>query len=82
MTIWRLSFRRLNFLCQTQDPGNNDDGQLSEVPCHDTLVRTWTWARVRFVFLAMLLCQAQGYAQLGPQPPCGKEPVPALSCSG
>jgi len=24
----------------------------------------------------MLLCQAHGYAQLGPQPPCGKEPVP------
>jgi hypothetical protein len=24
----------------------------------------------------MLLCQAQGYAQSGPQPPCGKEPVP------
>ena len=24
----------------------------------------------------MLLCQAQGYAQSGPQPPCGMEPVP------
>jgi len=24
----------------------------------------------------MLLCQAHGYAQLGPQPPCGTEPVP------
>jgi hypothetical protein len=24
----------------------------------------------------MLLCQAHGYAQLEPQPPCGKEPVP------
>jgi len=24
----------------------------------------------------MLLCQAHGYAQFGPQPPCGKEPVP------
>ena len=24
----------------------------------------------------MLLCQAHGYAQSGPQPPCGKEPVP------
>jgi hypothetical protein len=24
----------------------------------------------------MLLCQTHGYAQLGPQPPCGKEPVP------
>jgi hypothetical protein len=25
---------------------------------------------------AMLLCQAHGYAQSGPQPPCGDEPVP------
>jgi hypothetical protein len=25
----------------------------------------------------MLLCQAHSYAQLGPQPPCGTEPVPA-----
>src|ERR1039458_84121 len=25
----------------------------------------------------MLLCQADGYAQSGPQPPCGKESVPA-----
>ena len=24
----------------------------------------------------MLLCQTHGYAQSGPQPPCGKEPVP------
>ena len=24
----------------------------------------------------MLLCQADGYAQAGPQPPCGKQPVP------
>lgn len=24
----------------------------------------------------MLLCQAHGYAQSGPQPPCGKEPLP------
>ncbi len=24
----------------------------------------------------MLLCQAHGYAQLGPQLPCGKEPIP------
>jgi hypothetical protein len=37
----------------------------------------WTWAGgIRFVFLAMLLCQARGYAQLGPQPPCGDVPVP------
>ena len=31
---------------------------------------------IRFVFSVMLLCQAHGYAQSGPQPPCGKEPVP------
>ena len=40
------------------------------------MVRTWTWRRVRFVLSAMLLCQAHAYAQLGPQPPCGREPVP------
>jgi hypothetical protein len=43
---------------------------------HETLVRTWTWRRFRFVLPAILFCQAHGYAQLGPQPPCGKEPVP------
>ncbi|MGB9455867.1 MAG: DUF6675 family protein [Bryobacteraceae bacterium] len=32
---------------------------------------------IRFVFYAMVICQAHGYAQLGPQPPCGNEPVPA-----
>jgi len=31
---------------------------------------------IRFVFSVMLLCQAHGYAQSGPQPPCGEEPVP------
>jgi hypothetical protein len=31
---------------------------------------------IPFVFLLMLLCQAQGYAQLGPRPPCGENPVP------
>jgi hypothetical protein len=41
-----------------------------------TIIRTWTWHRVRLVLLAMLLWQAHGYAQLGPQPPCGNEPVP------
>lgn len=49
---------------------------MSAEPRHETLVRTWTWHRVRFVLSAMLLCQAQGFAQIGPQPPCGKEPVP------
>lgn len=31
---------------------------------------------IRLVITAMLLCQAHGYAQSGPQPPCGQEPVP------
>jgi hypothetical protein len=31
---------------------------------------------IRFALSMMLLCQAHGYAQLRPQPPCGKEPVP------
>ena len=43
---------------------------------HRTLVRIWTEHRVRFVLAAMLPCQTHGYAQLGPQPPCGKEPIP------
>jgi hypothetical protein len=41
-----------------------------------TLVRTWIGHRVHFILAAMLLCQTHGYAQLGPQPPCGTEPVP------
>ena len=49
---------------------------MSADPRHGTLVRTWAWRRIRFVLSAMLLCQAHGYAQSGPQPPCGKEPVP------
>src|SRR5665213_2760670 len=47
------------------------------VSCNETSVRTWTWRRVWFALLAMLLCQTQGYAQLGPQPPCGMEPIPS-----
>ena len=31
---------------------------------------------IRFVFSVILLCQAHGYAQLRPLPPCGSEPVP------
>jgi uncharacterized protein DUF6675 len=49
---------------------------MSADPRHEALVRTLTRRRVRFVLLAVLLCQAHGYAQSGPQPPCGKEPVP------
>lgn len=43
---------------------------------HEAFARTWILRPIRFVFSAMLLCQAYGYAQQGPQPPCGKEPVP------
>ena len=43
---------------------------------HGTLVQIWTGRRVRFVLAAMLLCQTHAHAQSGPQPPCGKEPVP------
>jgi len=49
---------------------------MSTEPLHETLVQPWTWCRVGFVLSAMLLCSAHGYAQLEPQPPCGKDPVP------
>jgi len=31
---------------------------------------------IRFAFAVMLFCQAHAYAQSGPQPPCGTNPVP------
>jgi hypothetical protein len=31
---------------------------------------------IRFVLSVMLLCQAHGHAQPGPQPPCGTDPFP------
>jgi hypothetical protein len=40
------------------------------------LLRSWNRHRVGFLLLAMLVCQARGYSQAGPQLPCGKEPVP------
>ena len=57
-------------------PSNNYTDQMSVNPRHQTLIRTWTRHRVWFLLSAMLVCQARGYSQLGPQPPCGKEPVP------
>src|ERR1700688_3438508 len=39
-------------------------------------IRTSTWHCIRCVLLVILLCQARAYAQSGPQPPCGVEPVP------
>jgi hypothetical protein len=49
---------------------------MSADPHRETMMQTWTLCRVWFVLSAMLLWQAHGYAQSGPQPPCGKEPVP------
>jgi hypothetical protein len=44
-------------------------------PRREPLVRTWIWRGVRLPLSAVLFCQAHVYAQLGPEPPCGKEPV-------
>jgi len=74
--ICRSSCIRMRFLHQTRTPCNDHDGPRSADPRHETLIRAWTWRLVRFVLSAMLLCQAHSYAQLGPQPPCGKEAVP------
>ena len=49
---------------------------MSVKPRHKTIVRTRTPQRVHFILLTMLFCQAHGYAQSGPQPPCGMQPVP------
>ena len=43
---------------------------------HEMPGRTCTGRVVRLVVTALLLCQAHGYAQTGPQPPCGIDPVP------
>jgi hypothetical protein len=50
---------------------------MSACPNKSTPIQIWTWPRIRFALLAILLFQALGYAQSGPQPPCGKEPVPS-----
>jgi len=47
---------------------------LGSLPYKPTLVRASTM--IRFVISVMLLCLAHGYAQTGPQPPCGMDPVP------
>jgi hypothetical protein len=41
------------------------------------LVGTRARNRVWYVVLAFLFCQGNGFAQSGPQPPCGMEPVPS-----
>ena len=73
MIVCRPSFIRRHVL---QTPGNNFAGRMGADPRHQTLIRIGTRHRVWFLLSAMLLCQVRGYAQLGPQPPCGKEPVP------
>jgi len=76
VTVCRSAFIRMHLLHRTNAKGNNYSGQMSADPGHQMLVRAWTRHRIWFLLLAMLLCQARGYPQSGPQPPCGKEPVP------
>jgi hypothetical protein len=52
------------------------DAWMSTDPRHEAIARMRTGRFVRLVFTAMLFSQMPGYAQLGPQPPCGNEPVP------
>ena len=49
---------------------------MSGDPRRRTFVRICAWRRVRLALLAMLLWQVRGYAQSGPQPPCGVQPAP------
>jgi len=49
---------------------------MSAVPHHQKTVRTRNWQRVWFVLMATLFCLPHGYAQSGPQPPCGTGSVP------
>jgi len=77
VVVYRSSFLRTHFLYQTQASGSIYAAQMSADPHHKTLVRNWTRHRVWFLLSAMLLCQARGYSQSGPSPPCGKEPVPS-----
>jgi hypothetical protein len=73
---YRRSFIRMYFLHQTQAPDNKYDGQMRADPRSQTFIRSSTRHRVWFLLLAMLLCQAHGYSQPVPQPPCGNEPIP------
>ena len=43
---------------------------------HETITRKWTGRGIRFVFTAIMFCQAYGYTQSGPQPPCGGDSFP------
>lgn len=50
---------------------------MCPAPRQETIVRTQTRNRILLLFSAILFCHAHGFAQLGPQPPCGMQPVPA-----
>lgn len=50
--------------------------RMSRDPRRETLARTGTWHRLRFVLSVILLCQARALPQSGPQAPCGQEPGP------
>jgi len=48
------------------------------MPVEDaTGMRPQAATMIRFLFPVMLLCHGHGYAQSGPQPPCGEEAVPS-----
>jgi hypothetical protein len=61
---------------RTRVPANNYAGQMSANRYDEMPIRTGAWRRVLFLLLAMLVCPASGYSQSGPQPPCGKDPMP------
>jgi hypothetical protein len=52
------------------------NGPVQRVPPVGSSQAPGATAMIRFVFSVMVFCQAYGYAQPGPQPPCGQEPVP------
>jgi hypothetical protein len=68
---------RLHFLTWTQAPGNTYDGYMSPISRQKFLVGTRGRSRLWPVLFAILFCQVYAYAQSGPQPPCGMQPVPA-----
>ncbi|MBZ5624972.1 MAG: hypothetical protein LAQ69_40665 [Acidobacteriia bacterium] len=49
---------------------------MSAGPHDERLAGTWTGRGIRFVLTAALFCLTYGFAQSGPQPPCGKATVP------
>jgi hypothetical protein len=52
------------------------DDQMNVNRRHEMLVRAWAWRFARLGLLALLFWQVRGYAQSGPQPPCGSELLP------